>query len=324
MVGNRLLGAGVVCAALLACGVARGAPEDQKQRADQLYQDGRAAFAAGDYEKACPLLASYYELDSSAGALFTLAECEARWGKPVRAVAHFEQFLWQTQSADQTSVQQQRIQMANDELRRFSQQVSHVLPRPPPGTKGLITVKIDGAPVTLPVPRALVLEPGEHSLDEDGAPPRHVTFLLAPGETKVLTVGATSPPSTSAEHAPVASGTSGTPTQEQPPPEQPSRFTAPVIALGAIGVAGIVTGSITGALAFSAKSDADAHCVSYVCDHTGKQAADRGQTMATVSTVAFIVGAVALAGGVALYLYQPSAQSRASVFIAPGVAGGTF
>jgi hypothetical protein len=319
---HRLVRAGLACAFVVAPCVAHAAPEDQKQRADQLYQDGRAAFAAGDYEKACPLLASYYEIEPSPGALFTLAECEARWGKSVRAVTHFEQFLWQTQAADQTSVQQQRVQMANDQLTRFSQRVAHLLPKLPQDAKGPVQVKLDGAPLTLPVAHAIVLEPGEHVLDVEGQ--QHVVFILAPAETKVLDVVA-------AQRAMPAEprDSKQPPTQPEPqaPEQQPSRFTTPVIALGAIGAAGIVTGSIAGALVFSKKSDIDAHCVSVVCDHTGKQAADSAQTMATVSTVGFVVGAVALAAGAALYIWQPTQptpQSHASVYVVPNGIGGAF
>jgi hypothetical protein len=61
--------------------------------ADLLYDEGLAEMQAGDFESGCPKLAESYRLEPLAGALFTLAECEAQWGKPVVALEHYEQYV---------------------------------------------------------------------------------------------------------------------------------------------------------------------------------------------------------------------------------------
>jgi hypothetical protein len=95
-------------------------------------------------------------------------------------------------------------------------------------------------------------------------------------------------------------------------------------AVGGAGVAGLVVGSIFGAVASSkwsaAKSDCGAGC--------GPTASAQGQkntasSDATVSTVAFFVGGALAAGGVVLYLTAPSGSAGSTgIQIVPAVGSG--
>ncbi len=64
-----------------------------QDRAAALFDQGLADMLAGKYDTGCPALEESYRLEPMAGALFTLAECEAQWGKSPAALEHYEQFV---------------------------------------------------------------------------------------------------------------------------------------------------------------------------------------------------------------------------------------
>ncbi len=75
----------------------------------------------------------------------------------------------------------------------------------------------------------------------------------------------------------------------------------------------------------SAKSTVSANCVDLDCNHDGKLAADRGKTMALVSTIGFGVGLAGLVTGTVLLLTVPARKPAARVgLLAAGENGALF
>jgi hypothetical protein len=96
-------------------------------------------------------------------------------------------------------------------------------------------------------------------------------------------------------------------------------------AVGGAGVAGLVVGSIFGAVASSkwsaAKNDCGAGCGPTAPAQGEKNTASSD---ATISTVAFVVGGALAAGGVVLYLTAPSGSSPGTgMELAPSVGAGS-
>jgi hypothetical protein len=91
------------------------------------------------------------------------------------------------------------------------------------------------------------------------------------------------------------------------------------LALGGAAAASIVLGAVFGLVAKSTYDQAWRECGSDPrnCTPQGVHDGQTAQGQATVSTVAFVVGALFLGGGAALYLTAPKAPS---VAIAPGVS----
>jgi hypothetical protein len=95
------------------------------------------------------------------------------------------------------------------------------------------------------------------------------------------------------------------------------------LVVGAVGIAGLVTGAVSGALASSARSDladavnGDPRCSGGYphaqCDPAAearlRPIQDRAFVESTVSTIAFIAGGVLLAGGVVMYVLAPSSAA---------------
>ena len=84
---------------------------------------------------------------------------------------------------------------------------------------------------------------------------------------------------------------------------------------GGIGLAGLVVGAVTGVLVLDRKATVDDECRGHVCSKEGKEAADSGQTLATVSTIAFGVGLAGIATGVTLILTAPDDRGRAGAWL---------
>lgn len=291
------------CGALvIAARTAAAAPDETAT--DTLYAEARAAFDKADYDRACPLFLQYYELSPVPAALFTLAECEARWGKPARALEHFEAYVATNATAPPSAVQQQRARIAYEQIAKLSALVGKVTPVVAATGPRAVAVKLDGQPVTMPVVRALVVEPGEHVLEwtpEDGAPSTK-RFVVAAGESRRIELGGASE---DAGSSPWGGGRS---------------LGAPVLVAGGVAAAGLVVGGIFGGLAWSARSDIRARCPDRECDAEGLRDVERGQAFAAASTVGFAVCLVGAVATVALYLAQPSARPPVS-FDATGLRG---
>lgn len=124
--------------------------------------------------------------------------------------------------------------------------------------------------------------------------------------------------------APVASSTEGT------TPRAASRRGRTIAALivGAVGVGAIATGSVFGLHAFSKKSDSDEQCPNEQCSVDGERLNDEAKEAATISTISFGAGIVAV--GVATCLLLRTGSSRASevggtttaVQVTPTIASG--
>src|SRR5690242_9683425 len=81
-------------AALLLCtmlGDARADPARDREVADALFWEGRAAADAGDFATACEKFAQSLRLDAAAGTLFNLAHCEERVGRFASALGHYRE-----------------------------------------------------------------------------------------------------------------------------------------------------------------------------------------------------------------------------------------
>ena len=98
---------------------------------------------------------------------------------------------------------------------------------------------------------------------------------------------------------------------------------------GAVGIAGIATGAIFGALALDKQSAADANCPAHTCNLQGSQMIADARAFATVSTIGFVVGGVGLATSILLFVWKPGrspAEARLFPVIGPAFGGlaGSF
>jgi hypothetical protein len=261
-----------------------------------LFDKGLEAMLAGDYEQGCPDLAESYRLEPMAGALFTLAECEAKWGKSRVALEHYEQYVASLTEMEAAKRQRHepRREVAARQIEALRAQVPKLTIVMGSTAPADTTVTLDGEPVepaSLGVARYVDVGSHQVSASAPGYEPVERNELLSEGDerTVVLELQATE----AVGDGPSSDGST-------------QRTLAYVVA--GVGVAALLVSAITGGVALANKGVVDDHCVDYRCDAEGKDAADEGQTLADVSTATLIVGGVALGAGVALWLTAPGSR----------------
>lgn len=338
MRSHRALSRSLVVASALFAAAAHAQPARDPAAAEVLFREGRDAFKRGDWASACPKFAESQRLDPSAGTLFNLADCEEHAGKITSAWQHWQE-LAETLRAT-----------PGDERRAVAQKhASDLAPRLPRlkivwsgGAPPNATVRRDGielGPASLG--EALPVEAGHHTIEVrvQGHAPK--TFTASAREGAVVDV-AISPGE--ATEAPVPGGTETKPpppTEAKPPPTPTGPAPdggAPVLregtstssALTPVGWTLVALGSLVtvGGVAFGGgalaeKSTVDAECGAKVCTPAGVSAAQTGQTLATVSTVGFIVGPILLAGGVT-FLILGGGSSKSSLSVSPRWGGAAL
>lgn len=302
--------------AVVCCLVAKTAQAQSDVAAAALFDRGLEDMQAGNYEKGCPALAESNHLDPRAGVLFTLAECEAKWGKIASALLRYEQFLkrYGRRRDLKTQKQRERAKIARRERDALSKRVPKLTIALADGVPQGARVRRDGEIVGEPVlGLALPCDPGEHIvlLEIPGRPPEEHTLMLEPGEDKKLVLGKSEPkappPAPAVDETVEPSGgewmAPNPEFAETPQRERGLRKWAYVA--GGVGAAGLLVGAATGIVVLANKGTVDDHCNGNVCDQEGKDAADRAQTFGTISTIGFGVAIVGLGTGAVLYWLDP-------------------
>ena len=96
------------------------------------------------------------------------------------------------------------------------------------------------------------------------------------------------------------------------------------VAVGGVGVVGVVIGSVFGLKASSNWSDAKDHCSNFPngCGAEGVRLGEDANSAATVSTIGFAVGVAGIAGGTILWLTAPSGSGERASAKAPSLGVG--
>ncbi|MGK3979208.1 tol-pal system YbgF family protein [Sorangium sp. So ce118] len=306
-------------AVLLACPDASAQARDPAA-AEALFDAGRAALQAKDYETACPKFRESYELDPAPGALLNLADCEEKRGRVATAWSIFRQLARDLPASDD------RRPIAQARATALEGRVPRLTIRLAPGAPPDTAVQRAGIPVgagSLGSP--LPVDPGEVQVTASAPGRKQKTFTLqlAEGAQAELLV---------APEAPAAGGSAG---HALPPKEGPREAgssawrTAGWISAG-VGAVGIGVGAVFGLRAIGKMGDADDHCnEANVCAAEGIRLQEQGATAGTISTVAFVVGAAALGAGAVLVFTAPSSAPassapRATLGVVPGGAVATL
>jgi len=292
---------------------ARAQNASNQAAAEALFDQGKAAMAAKKYGEACPKFYESNRLDEGIGTSLWLAECYEMNGQTASAWAEFREAASLAVKAGdpREKVARARAQALEHKLSRL------VIVVPPASRLPDLRVARDGGEVAAavwgtPVPT----DPGHHTLVVSAPDHRPATLSIevAPGRgEQTITV----PLLEEAPAPPAAAPVSPVPAADAPPlvaheaaPADtephglPGRRVA-AIAVGAAGVVSVAVASYFGLHAMSELSDSNANgnChAGNACNQAGVSDRSSAQSAATTSTVLFIVGGVALAGGVALWL----------------------
>jgi hypothetical protein len=280
---------------------ARAQGASDKAAAEALFQQGRKLFDAGQYPAACAKFAESQRLDPAPGTLLNLGGCYEKNGQTASAWATFTQAIsasHQRGRADWEDLARTRASALEPKLSRLTIAVAV------PAIDGL-HVKRDGVDVGsaewgTPIP----VDPGSHVVDAEAphrAPFHQSVSVPATGGNVTLSVPDLDP----------QAGDGGDKTGDHSGGSGSSQRVVG-LAVAGVGVAGIAIGSAFGLVAMNKENDAlHNHCTQdKYCDSQGVQLGQDAHSAATASTIAFAVGGVALAGGLAIYFLAPQSKTE--------------
>jgi hypothetical protein len=315
---------GVVAATVFSSASARGDEPD----ATGTFDYGLSEMLARRYATGCPALESSFRTDPRPGTLFTLADCERKWGKTASALERFEEYLalYERMPPDQRAKprERERASIAESERAILERTVPLLAVRlpgdAPAGTRvWRDDVELAGAALATAVP----VDPGEHRLRAElpdgrvveqqvsieGREQRTVTFSLAPVPPAPAPVAAVAAPvRVPAGVEPSLARTSA-----------PGSHAGWTYAAAGIGAASLAVAGVTGGVALAQRSTASPVCnAAGLCTtQAGANAGNGAHTMANVETGALVVGGVALAATLILWLTEPHARGTNAAW-APG------
>ncbi len=263
--------------------------------AEALFREGRTLADAGDYVGACAKFRESERLDPAVGTTFNIADCEEHQGHLARAWTLYREVAQRLPGNDpRRAMAEQRVSALEPRLPRLNVRIAAFAPA---------TTKVERDGVELgnaSLGSELPLDPGEHvvRVSAPGRQPREYRITLIEAERRALDVepgGAQAVVEDEHERTP-AKTTSGS-----------GQKTAGYV-IGAVGIAGLVTGAVAGYLVLDAKSTVDEECdAAKRCSQEGLDAADSGKTFGVVTTIGLAAGAVGL--GVGSYLVLSAAPA---------------
>jgi len=289
--------------------------------AQALFDDARELMAKGRYTQACPKLEESQRLDPGSGTLLNLAACYEHEGRTASA---WTKFL-EAAAAAQAGGNAERENAARERAADLAPRLARITIRLTDEDTAGLEVRRDGAIVT-PAQRgtAIPVDPGAHTVvaTVPGRPPWQRTITLRDGATATVMVpefdvelvGPTKPDAAATK--PQVGATKPDLGETKPDvgaaPAEPSGDdgfgTQQILALTSLGIgaAGVVVGGVFGFRAISFRKQSQQHCEDNACrDQVGVNLLTRSIGAGNMSTSAFVIGAVGLAAGAALWFTAP-------------------
>jgi hypothetical protein len=302
-----IVAASVSVATIASSGLAHA----QGKSADALFEEGLKLFDAGKTHEACERFEASFRIDPALGTLQNLATCHEQDGRTATA---YREFLDLSEQAKKAGVgQKAREILGRQRAEALTSKLSKIVIQAKPGAN-VVEVRLDGTLVDLAAwGVAFPADPG-----------RHTFVFSAPGRVaraQEITLGAT--PGVTTVDLPHLEDV-------PPPPPAPVPSPSPLrpigIAVGSVGLAGLVLSGVFGGLTFAKRDAADLHCSGMYCDAQGLGLQNAAHGFATASTTTFVLGLAATGTGVFLFVWggRRASKATASVSPAPGGAAATL
>lgn len=313
---------------------ARAQPSDPQRSASAqaLYDEAVTEMDRKDYGTACPKLEEVVRLTpGSFGGKFTLAECYEESG---RLASAWSAYAVAAEAATQP-VQAKKAQQRGAALKPKLAQLTIVVPEEVRGLSGLkiqrngTVVKLDqwGAPLHVDKGSHVIVATATGKLQwEKTIEVSADGVSVATSIEGLVAAPPTVPTAVKVDPAPPPRKANPNLPPESPKPATDTAFSNQRIAgllVGGLGLVGVGVGTAFGVIAFDKYDESnDGHCDGgNQCDQAGVDLRDEGLTAGTVSTVMFVVGGIALAGGVTLFVTAPTATDSVSAKVSVGPGG---
>lgn len=257
----------------------------QRAAAELLFEEGRQAMTAGDYEEACAKFEESNRLDRAPGTTLNLANCEERRGRVASAWERYRGAIELLAEGDRRrTFAQEKVDALEPRVPRLRIELADDAPA---GT----VVKRNGEPLTGSFGLSLPLDPGKYtiSVQAPGYQAADYRIALKEGEEKSFTVAP-------GDAVPESEGGEGTPNIIMREDGSTERTLAYVF--GGLGLASVVGGGVFGLLAYSNKKTIAEDCPTRFCfTEEGPQAAREGTRNALLANVLVSAGVASLGVG---------------------------
>jgi hypothetical protein len=251
-----------------------------------------------------------------------LADCYAQLGRTASAWAQYREAASAARQAGASELEA----TARKHAKALEEQLSYVTVNTWKGQE--VLVARDGAPIESAVlGTAIPLDPGSHLITASAPGKR--------GWSKRIELGSHGDHVT-VSVPPLPDDVSLSPDLREPtplplPPEPAARSAVTFdsvqrtlgLVAGALGIAGVATGTLFGVKAASDWSEAKAQCTAYpYCGEDGARLAKQAKTSAMISTIGFVTGIAGLSGGAILWFTAPRTHERTATATSVGVGVG--
>jgi hypothetical protein len=306
-----LLGVVLTCASVSRTAWAQEEPSSSDTAAARaLGQEGVKLADAGNCQEAVDKLARAEKLFHAPTTLARLGECQVQLGKVVDGTENLNRVVRESLAPGAPAAFVQAQERAKKVLADAKPKIAKLKIAVAGPSDVTWTVKVDNESVPIAnLNTNRPIDPGEHVVEASapGYKTARAKVVLPEGGSDSVALTLEVDPNAPKKDvaAPVAVVTPAPAAATASKPEAPveSRSRTPAyVALG-IGVIGAGVGTAFGLMATSKKSDLDSACgAQKQCGPDQKDDIDTGKTFGTVSTVAFVVGAVGLVAGAYLFL----------------------
>jgi tetratricopeptide (TPR) repeat protein len=320
------LGLGLLGTAHVSWAQADGPSLADKETARQLFRDGDEKFRAGDYESALKAFAAADDIMRVPTTGLERARTLDRLSLLLEAAEHLQRIIRIPQAPEENVVQQQ----ARDEARAMLEEVRARIPSLEVLVAGagdaevkMLVDDVEVPPSAQGFPRKV--DPGMHRVQvvAAGFKPAEKSIEVTEGRQEKLTLTLESAGGGASVVDPWSNG------QPDDADGGGNGYAIMMWTGFGVGAAGVIVGSITGAMSLAKRSDLEDKCGGAECPADLLKERDDALPIAHVSTAGFVIGGVGLAlGTVGLVLNVRSDDSTVAVapWIGPTSAGvrGSF
>lgn len=282
-------------------------------RADALFERGKAEMTAGHTTAACVLFAESYAIDATEGTLLALGLCHEREDRLVDAFAE----LRDVHASAMKSGRDDRQRVARSALARIEPRIGRVVVRAETACAALM---LDGRAVTKP-DAELPVSPGDHHVTcKRAAAPWEGDVSVTAGALAVVVVPDATKPDATSSDATSSDATSSDALRVRPTsriaPSTNASDGGPGRTLGwiagAVGLASLGVGTVFGVRSFDRWGEVESRCPTpKAClDPAAKTYEDDARTSATVANITIVAGLALVGLGIYLIATHPTREAR--------------
>lgn len=296
--------------------------------AQMLFEEGKRLMAKGDTAAACERLEASQRIEPAGGTLLHLAACREKQGRTATAWALYNEAL----SAARRAQRRDREQAASERIAALEPRLMRLrIVVGPAARLPELTITRDGRPVDAaawglavpidPGPREVVASaPGRKSwsmkVDVRGEGLTTVIEVPELARDTGAAIVSPSPPRAADSVAPMSSASTDGSTQR-----------TIGLVVGGVGLLGLGLGTYFGLRSASKNDETDRLCGGPPpadCPRDGVDAANDAQSLGNASTVMFVIGGIALAGGLVLFFTAPRRSDASARWLVPRGAAFRF